>query len=64
MLLDAEFMSSLFSMHGTQASVVRLVECYGKENRSTDEKSHPISILYNTNPTRTYHLGTNPGLLN
>ena len=40
-------------MHDTQASVERLVECYGKENRRTEEKPDPISILYSINPTWT-----------
>jgi hypothetical protein len=49
-------------MHGTQARVEHLVEFYGKENLSTEEKPGPTSILYNIHPTRTY-LGTNPGHL-
>jgi len=61
MLLDAEIMSRLLSMHGTQTSVERLVECYGMENRSTEGTPDPISNLYNIHTTWTY-LGTNPGL--
>jgi hypothetical protein len=32
----------------------------GRENRSTQEKTYPSTILYNTNPT-LHDLGTNPG---